>query len=438
MIFDKVALLWLDITKLGSFHHLQEVSFLKDAPSIYPKSFNNHPLGPEHFSSLWQVQCQVQSDWRISAQVCSLISPARYKLCHREVFMKTDNYVNGKYFAALIKEVFDDLEDSKYQNIEPRISIYGLFQKASIIAVNHSQHQVDPSMNGTSLPVGLCQIRWHFFLPNYSFPAMRPHKNTFDAIQVYSDNALWLIQVPRLYDIYKLNNQITSFEDIIKNLFQPLFEATINPASHPDLHSFLQVENETSKIELILALQYVIGFDSVDDESKPENAMFDIDVAVSFSPQPNSFNQDVSSADSWRVDRQREPAVLLLHLLHVRQHRPTEPPETRAGVEHLRVSPSLLGGRPRPGLILLNKKLLSSHWYSMLSFIIVNISIIWSCPAPCLGFHDVWVHLPRAPPQVKTLTEKLTLHFLHIRKVPVLQYLYYLCQVFKILFCMSW
>ena len=77
--------------------------------------------------------------------------------------MKTDNYVNGKYFAALIKEVFDDLEDSKYQNIEPRISIYGLFQKASIIAVNHSQHQVDPSMNGTSLPVGLCQIRWHFF-----------------------------------------------------------------------------------------------------------------------------------------------------------------------------------------------------------------------------------------------------------------------------------
>ena len=41
--------------------------------------------------------------------------------------MKTDNYVNGKYFANLIKEVFDDLEDSKYQNIEPRISIYGQF-----------------------------------------------------------------------------------------------------------------------------------------------------------------------------------------------------------------------------------------------------------------------------------------------------------------------
>jgi AMP deaminase len=47
--------------------------------------------------------------------------------------------------------------------------------------------------------------------------------------------------VPRLYDIYKLNNGISCFEDIIKNLFQPLFEVTIDPASHPDLHSFLQV-----------------------------------------------------------------------------------------------------------------------------------------------------------------------------------------------------
>ena len=74
--------------------------------------------------------------------------------------------------------------------------------------------------------------------------------------QVYSDNVLWLIQVPRLYDIYKLNNQISSFEDIIKNLFQPLFEATINPASHPDLHSFLQVlfvlSQKIQRVTLIL------------------------------------------------------------------------------------------------------------------------------------------------------------------------------------------
>ena len=73
----------------------------------------------------------------------------------------------------------------------------------------------------------------------------------------------WLIQVPRLYDIYRVHNSVECFQDIIKCLFQPLFEATIDPASHPDLHKFLQ---------------YVSGFDSVDDESKPENAMFDCDI----------------------------------------------------------------------------------------------------------------------------------------------------------------
>ena len=75
--------------------------------------------------------------------------------------------------------------------------------------------------------------------------------------QVYSDNVLWLIQVPRLYDIYKLNNQISSFEDIIKNLFQPLFEATINPASHPDLHSFLQVFSEKIQPDVYLSFAAV-------------------------------------------------------------------------------------------------------------------------------------------------------------------------------------
>uniref|UniRef100_A0A914PC72 AMP deaminase n=1 Tax=Panagrolaimus davidi TaxID=227884 RepID=A0A914PC72_9BILA len=43
----------------------------------------------------------------------------------RDVFIKTDNYVGGKYFAEVLKEVFSDLEDSKYQHAEPRLSIYG-------------------------------------------------------------------------------------------------------------------------------------------------------------------------------------------------------------------------------------------------------------------------------------------------------------------------
>jgi len=147
----------------------------------------------------------------------------------REVFMKTDNYVGGKYFATLMKEVIVDLEESKYQNLELRLSIYG-----------RNKDEWD----------GLAE--WAI------------NNN------VYSDNVRWMIQVPRLYDIYKANNCVEDFQQILVNLFEPLFEVTKDPKSHPALHRFLQ---------------YVIGFDSVDDESKPENPMFDIDV-----PTPDEWN----------------------------------------------------------------------------------------------------------------------------------------------------
>jgi len=40
-------------------------------------------------------------------------------------------------------------------------------------------------------------------------------------------------------DVYKLTGLVTSFQQIIDNLFLPLFEVTNDPASHPELHCFL-------------------------------------------------------------------------------------------------------------------------------------------------------------------------------------------------------
>lgn len=115
----------------------------------------------------------------------------------REIFIKTDNYIKGKYFGHIIKvlteyincylhpavsqihqnlqsamrqwrpllticvsasqEVMADLEESKYQNVELRLSIYGRsrdeWDKLATWAVKH---------------------------------------------QVYSNNVRWLVQVPRL------------------------------------------------------------------------------------------------------------------------------------------------------------------------------------------------------------------------------------------------
>ncbi|MGH0134490.1 UNVERIFIED_CONTAM: hypothetical protein FKN15_055215 [Acipenser sinensis] len=43
----------------------------------------------------------------------------------RDLYLKTDNYMDGEYFARLVKEVSKGLEESKYQHAEPRLSIYG-------------------------------------------------------------------------------------------------------------------------------------------------------------------------------------------------------------------------------------------------------------------------------------------------------------------------
>ena len=91
----------------------------------------------------------------------------------------------------------EDLESSKYQMNELRISIYG-----------RSIHEWDKL------------AAW--VIDN----------------KLFSHNVRWLIQVPRLYDIYKKNGNVRSFLDIMKNVFEPLFEVSLNPRSHPKLYVF--------------------------------------------------------------------------------------------------------------------------------------------------------------------------------------------------------
>jgi AMP deaminase len=45
----------------------------------------------------------------------------------REIFLKTDNLIQGRYLSELSKEVISDLEASRYQMAEYRISIYGRY-----------------------------------------------------------------------------------------------------------------------------------------------------------------------------------------------------------------------------------------------------------------------------------------------------------------------
>ncbi|KAK5873999.1 hypothetical protein PBY51_018989 [Eleginops maclovinus] len=158
----------------------------------------------------------------------------------REIFLKTDNYMNGEYFASIIKEVAHDLEESKYQHAEPRVSIYG-----------RSPEEWD------------CLSKWFI-----------NHK-------VYSPNMRWIIQVPRIYDIFKEKKLVPNFSKMLENIFLPLFEATVNPQKHKHLHVFLK---------------YVSGFDSVDDESKHSDHMFSFR-----SPKPEEWTADDNPPYSYYI-----------------------------------------------------------------------------------------------------------------------------------------
>uniref|UniRef100_A0A8K9V923 AMP deaminase n=1 Tax=Oncorhynchus mykiss TaxID=8022 RepID=A0A8K9V923_ONCMY len=222
----------------------------------------------------------------------------------REIFIKTDNHIEGKYFGHMIKEVMADLEESKYQNVELRLSIYGRsrdeWDKLAQWAVKH---------------------------------------------QVYSDNVRWLIQVPRLFDVYRTKKQLANFQEMMENIFMPLFEVTINPRSHPELHLFLQ---------------HVVGFDSVDDESKPEHHIFNMD-----SPLPADWTEEDNPPYSYYLYYTYANMTVLNHLRRRRGFHTLvlRPHCGEAGPVHHLVSGFILSENISHGLLLRKAPVLQYLYY---------------------------------------------------------------------------
>ena len=184
----------------------------------------------------------------------------------REIFLKTDNYIQGRYLAELTKEVFEDLKQSKYQMAEYRISIYG-----------RSEDEWDKLAS--------------WVIDN----------------KLFCNNVRWLIQVPRLYNVYRQSGIVDNFQQVVNNVFKPLFEVTKDPSSHPKLHIFLQ---------------RVIGFDSVDDESKigrrihrkfPIPRLWDSGHNPPYSYYIYYLYSNMTSLNNWRRERGFNTFVLRPH-----------------------------------------------------------------------------------------------------------------------------
>jgi AMP deaminase len=133
----------------------------------------------------------------------------------REIFLKTDNLIEGRYLAEVTREMMSDLTDAKYTLVEWRLSIYGRRKEewAKLASWFHRHHLA--------------------------------HKNV-----------RWVIQIPRLYHVYKQAGDVSCFQDMMDLIFAPLFEVSVRPSSNPVLHAFLKT---------------VVAFDSVDDESKVDH-----------------------------------------------------------------------------------------------------------------------------------------------------------------------
>ena len=135
----------------------------------------------------------------------------------RTVFLKSSNFINGVYFGELAKAVVDSFQQND-TFAEMRCSIYG-----------KNLNEWDEL------------ARWLTAHDLHKPPA--------------TSRNLWMIQIPRVFGAFHKSGLINNFEELLNNIFQPLFEVALDPASHPELAEVLPV---------------ITGVDSVDDESVPD------------------------------------------------------------------------------------------------------------------------------------------------------------------------
>lgn len=146
----------------------------------------------------------------------------------RNIFLATDNFMQGRYFAELTKRTLELYKLDEFTFSESRLQIFG--KNAS---------------------------EWHNLAMWFDRYGMASHQNR------------WMIHLPRGYAKLKRQKVVANFADYLDNIFQPLWEVSLHPAQDPKFHYFLT---------------HVSGFDCVDDESK-------VDLPLEFK-EPHDWSND--------------------------------------------------------------------------------------------------------------------------------------------------
>ena len=225
----------LDYMKEQFLYHADDVIDQKKGTTL---SALQDALGIRNIKELTVDSLDVQADqsiWKRFDNFNSKYNPLRESAL-RSLFLKTSNEMNGRYLAEIIKRVFQrNLRDS-FTFTEFRVSIYGRKQS-----------------------------EWRLLARWFANNGMASISNKF------------LIQIPRIYHVYRKRGEVTSFAEFLDNIFRPLWNVSIDPMLDPELHNFLQ---------------HVSGFDSVDNES-------DLDTLKIHSEDvPNIYPEDWTYEDN--------------------------------------------------------------------------------------------------------------------------------------------
>jgi len=97
---------------------------------------------------------------------------------------------------------------------------------------------------------GSCYAEWRIGLSGRSKSQWQTLATWFQTHSICSSHVRWVIAIPRGYTGLRKSGCVSSFGDLLRNLFEPLFEATVAPAEFPALARLME---------------QVVRFDSADE-----------------------------------------------------------------------------------------------------------------------------------------------------------------------------
>ena len=156
----------------------------------------------------------------------------------KAIFLSTKNDSKGKYLAELTTIAHKRLQDSGTIFTEWRISVKG---------------NDENEWNGVA--------DW---ILDHELEKLKHNR--------------WMIQQPRIFSTLIKTKKLENFGQLLQRFFNPLFTVTLDPSSNPKLNTLLE---------------YISGFDSVDDESITDPSLEPIN--------PNSWSNDVNPSYAYQL-----------------------------------------------------------------------------------------------------------------------------------------